>query len=75
VYALNISSCGCRRAGDDDGRTGDCSTTTATETKAFEIVAVDGNTLVVKLPEGTREIKVPADFQLMVDAKPRRSVS
>ena len=28
-------------------------TTTSTATKAFEVIAVDGNTLVVSLPEGT----------------------
>ena len=28
-------------------------TTTNTETKTFEVIAVDGNDLVVKLPEGT----------------------
>ena len=30
-------------------------TSTTTETKKFQIIAVDGNQLVVKLPEGTRE--------------------
>jgi hypothetical protein len=44
-------------------------TTTKTE-KAFEIIAVNGNTLVVKLPEGTRELTVPEDFTLTVDGKP-----
>ena len=34
-------------------------TTTTTETKKFEVIAVDGNQLVVKLPEGTRELTVP----------------
>ena len=45
-------------------------TTTATETKNFEIVAVDGNLLVVRLPEGTREITVPPDFRFMVNGQP-----
>jgi hypothetical protein len=31
---------------------------------------VDGNTLVVKLPEGTREISVPDDFKFIVDGQP-----
>ncbi len=44
-------------------------TTTATETKNFEIVAVDGNLLVVRLPEGTREITVPEDFRFTVNGQ------
>ena len=44
-------------------------TTTSTETKAFEVLAVDGNQLVVRLPEGTRELTVPADFRFMVDGQ------
>jgi LPXTG-motif cell wall-anchored protein len=39
------------------------------ETKKFQIIAVDGNQLLVKLPEGTRELTVPADFQFNVDGK------
>lgn len=42
---------------------------TQTQTKKFQIIAVDGNQLVVKLPEGTREITVPADFRFNVDGK------
>ena len=34
-------------------------TTTSSETKKFEVIAVDGNQLVVTLPEGTREIAAP----------------
>jgi len=45
-------------------------TTTLTENKKFEVVSVDGNTLVVKLPEGTREISVPDDFKFIVDGQP-----
>ena len=30
-------------------------TTTSSETKSFEVLAVDGNQLDVRLPEGTRE--------------------
>ena len=44
-------------------------TTTKSETKKFQIIAVDGNQLVVKLPEGTRELTVPADFQFNIDGK------
>jgi len=44
-------------------------TSTLTENKKFEVVSVDGNTLVVKLPEGTREISVPDDFKFTVDGK------
>jgi len=44
-------------------------TTTAKETKKFEVIAVDGNHLVVKLPEGTRELTVPEDFRFNVDGK------
>ncbi len=45
-------------------------TTTSAETKTFEVIAVEGNQLVVKLPEGTREITVPNDFQFTVNGKP-----
>ena len=44
-------------------------TATTTETKKFRIIAVDGNQLVVKLPEGTKELTVPQDFQFNVDGK------
>ena len=43
--------------------------TSATETKAFEVLAVDGNVLVVRLPEGTREITVPSDFRFTVNGQ------
>jgi LPXTG-motif cell wall-anchored protein len=43
--------------------------TTTTETKKFEVIAVDGNNLVVKLPEGTRELTVPEDFRFNVDGQ------
>ena len=42
---------------------------TTSETKKFEVIAVDGNQLVVKLPEGTKEITVPPGFQFTVDGK------
>src|SRR5262245_13192204 len=43
---------------------------TTTETKRFEIISVDGNTLVVRGAEGTKEITVPADFKLTVNGTP-----
>lgn len=43
--------------------------TTTTETKKFRVIAVEGNQLVVNLPEGTRELTVPADFRFNVDGK------
>jgi hypothetical protein len=45
-------------------------TTTLTENKKFEVISVDGNTLVVTLPEGTREISVPDDFKFIVNGQP-----
>jgi len=44
-------------------------TSTKSETKEFEIIAVAGNDLVVKVPEGTREVVVPPDFKFTVDGK------
>jgi hypothetical protein len=44
-------------------------TTTSSETKKFEVIAVDGNQLVVTLPEGTREIAVPPGFLFTVNGK------
>ena len=43
--------------------------TTATAVKQFEVIAVEGNVLVVKLPEGTRQLTVPEDFQFTVDGQ------
>jgi hypothetical protein len=43
--------------------------TTSTETKTFEVLAVDGNQLDVRLPEGTRELTVPDDFRFTVNGK------
>jgi hypothetical protein len=45
------------------------STSTSTATKAFEVLAVTGNTLDVKLPEGTRELTVPDDFRFTVNGQ------
>jgi hypothetical protein len=44
-------------------------TSTTTETKKFQVISVDGNQLVVRLPEGTRELTVPDDFRFNVDGK------
>ncbi len=44
-------------------------TSTTTETKKFQVIAVEGNKLVVQLPEGTRELTVPPDFRFNVDGK------
>ena len=44
-------------------------TTTSSQGKAFEVVAVDGNLLIVNLPEGTREINVPAGFMFTVNGQ------
>lgn len=45
-------------------------TSSASETKTFEILGVSGNQLVVRLPEGTRELTVADDFRFMVNGKP-----
>jgi hypothetical protein len=45
------------------------STTTSTQTKTFQVISVDGNDLVVKLPEGTRELTVNDDFRFTVDGQ------
>ena len=52
-----------------DGRRLVAQTTTTSETKKFQVISVDGNQLVVKLPEGTRELTVPDDFRFNVDGK------
>ena len=44
-------------------------TTTSTQVKQFEVIAVSGNDLIVQLPEGTREIRVPDDFRFTVDGQ------
>ena len=45
------------------------STSTSTETKSFEVISAAGNTVVVKLPEGTREMTVPESFRFKVDGQ------
>lgn len=44
-------------------------TTSSSETKSFEVLAVEGNLLDVRLPEGTREITVPEDFRFTVNGQ------
>jgi LPXTG-motif cell wall-anchored protein len=46
------------------------STATSQQTKDFEVIAVNGNTLVVTLPEGTRELTVPDSFKFIVNGQP-----
>jgi hypothetical protein len=45
-------------------------TSASTETKTFEVISVEGNHLVVRLPEGTRAMDVPDDFRFMVNGQP-----
>jgi hypothetical protein len=44
--------------------------TTSTENKQFEVIAVDGREIVVRTAEGTRQLTVPEDFRFTVDGKP-----
>ena len=44
-------------------------TTTTAGTRNFEVVAVDGNKLIVRDEKGTQEITVPDDFRFTVDGK------
>jgi hypothetical protein len=43
--------------------------TTNTDVSNFEVISVDGNTLVVRDQKGTRELTVPSDFRFTVDGK------
>jgi LPXTG-motif cell wall-anchored protein len=43
--------------------------TTTVETRNFEVIAVDGNKLVVRDERGTNELTVPQDFRFTVDGK------
>jgi hypothetical protein len=43
--------------------------TTTTEVKAFEVVSVDGNTVVLKGAEGTKEYTVPEGFRFNVNGR------
>ena len=42
---------------------------TTSQTKTFEVIAVQGNQLVVTLPEGTREMTVADDFRFTVNGQ------
>jgi len=64
---LAVFAVACLTAGVASAQT---STSTSTEAKSFEVIAADGNRLVVKLPEGTREIVVPEDFRFTVNGQP-----
>jgi hypothetical protein len=44
-------------------------TTTVTETKKFEVIAVEGNTLVVRLPEGHQRNHRRNEFRFTVDGQ------
>ena len=52
------------------GRFAGATTTSTSETKTFTVIAVEGNTLVVRLPEGTRELTVPDDFRFTINGQP-----
>jgi len=45
-------------------------TSTKTESKTFEVIAVQGNTVVAKGPDGTKEYDLPPDFKMDMDGKP-----
>jgi hypothetical protein len=49
-------------------------TTSTTDVRNFEVISVDGNTLVVRDEKGTQELSVPDDFRFTVDGK-KMSVS
>ena len=44
-------------------------TSVTTRESKFELIAVDGNNLVVRDQKGTRELTVPPDFRFTVDGK------
>ena len=43
--------------------------TTSVNAVDFEVIAVDGNSLVIRDQNGTREVTVPSDFRFTVDGK------
>ena len=47
----------------------DATATQTSEVIKFEVISVDGNTLVVKDQTGAREVTVPEDFKFTVDGK------
>ena len=65
VRAVLAAAVVCAAAGMSQAQT----TSTATEIKSFEVLAVEGQTLVVRLPEGTRELTVPDDFRFTVNGQ------
>ena len=65
VRAVMTAAFVCATAGVSQAQT----TSTSTETKSFEVLAVDGHTLVVRLPEGTRELTVADDFRFTVNGQ------
>ena len=65
VRAVLAAAVVCATAGVSQAQT----TSTSTETKSFEVLAVDGHTLVVRLPEGTRELTVADDFRFTVNGQ------
>ena len=44
-------------------------TTTKTEVRKFEVIAVDGNNLTVRNENGTQQYTVPDDFRFTIDGK------
>jgi hypothetical protein len=48
---------------------GQAQSKTTTQVKTFEIISVDGNVVVVKEADGTREYTLPADFRITVGEK------
>jgi LPXTG-motif cell wall-anchored protein len=45
-------------------------TSSKTESKTWEVIAVQGNTVVAKGPDGTKEYNLPPDFKMDMDGKP-----
>lgn len=44
--------------------------TTKTEVKTFEVLAVSGNTVVARGPDGTKEYNLPKDFKMEMNGQP-----
>ena len=58
VFALALACVSLLVAG-----TAAAQTTTLTEKRTFEVISVDGNKVVVKTDQGTREVTLPPDFK------------
>jgi len=43
--------------------------TTTTETRRFQVVSVDGNSVIIREPSGTRELTVPDDFRFTMNGQ------